>query len=202
MRALELGVGAGVTSRPAANSSNVTFGIGRTIGVHVRVEPWKWLGVRVMARWESLSVNFSEGALGLPPGTTYDEPDLDRVYLGISAEPTWYPIPALGLWAGAGLGWGRTTAQVLHASGTETAELPIRSAVFVEFPLSVGARYEVVKNWVVLNLSGHIGFLTGQSGALENPYATPGTVQRVVTVQGFPELGTSFGFLAGVGCLL
>lgn len=200
-RTVEVGLGAGVTSRPATSGS-VTYGLGRTVGLHVRTDVWRWIAARVVARWETAAVNFGEGALGLPAGTTYTEPDLNRVYLGASLEPTWYPVPTLGLWAGAGIGWGRTTAQSLYTQGAERVTLPIRSAVFIEVPLSAGIRYEFVKHWLVANLSGHVGLLSGQSGALENPYDTPGKSGRFVTAEGFPELGTSFGVLAGVGCLL
>jgi len=200
-RTVEVGFGAGVTSRPAT-SGNVTYGLARTYGAHLRVDLWKWLAARVEARWETVAVNFSEGALSMPPGTTYTEPDLDRVYLGASLEPTLYPTARLALWGGAGIGWGRTTAQSLYTHGAEQVTLPIRSSVFVEVPLSAGVRYEVIENWLVVNLSGKVGFLSDQSGNLENPYDTPGKSGRIVTAGGFPELGTSFGVLAGVGCIL
>lgn len=200
-RTVEVGFGAGVTSRPAT-SGNVTYGLARTYGAHVRVDLWKWLAARAEARWETVAVNFSDGALGLPPGTTYVEPDLDRVYLGASLEPTFHATPRLALWGGGGIGWGRTTAQSLYTHGAEQVTLPIRSSVFVEVPFSVGVRYEVIENWLVVNLSGRVGLLSDQSGDLENPYDTPGKSGRLVTAGGFPELGTSYGVLAGVGCIL
>jgi hypothetical protein len=102
-----------------------------------------------------------------------------------------------------GVGWGRTTANSLYTRGAEQIALPIRSAVFVEVPLSAGVRYEIIENWMVVNLSGQVGFLWGsQTGAMLNPFSTPGKSGSLVTVAGFPEVGTSVGFLAGVGCLL
>jgi len=201
-RAVEVGLGAGVTSRPASQSGGVSFGLGRTVSAHARVDLRDWLGARLTAQWEWVSVNLSEGALGLPPGTTYTEPDLKRVYLGASLEPTLHATERLALWLGVGIGWGRTTADPLYTQGAEQVTLPIRSAVFLEVPLSLGLRYEVIPDWLVVNLSGKVGFLSDQSGNLENPYNTPGASGKPVTAGGFPELGTSFGVLAGVGCLL
>jgi hypothetical protein len=127
---------------------------------------------------------------------------MNRVFLGATLEPTWYPTPLLALWAGVGIGWGRTTAAPLYTYGAESVALPIRSAVFIEVPLVAGVHYEVVRDWLVVNLSGHVGFPFDQSGTLENPYSTPGKSGGLVRAGGFPELGTSFGVLAGVGCLL
>jgi hypothetical protein len=127
---------------------------------------------------------------------------MHRVYLGASFEPQWHATPLLALWAGLGIAWGRTTADSLHTEGAEQVALPIRSAVFVEMPLSAGVRYEVVKDWMVVNLQGQVGFLWDQTGALLDSSATPGKTGSLVAVQGFPEVGTSVGFLAGVGCLL
>jgi hypothetical protein len=201
-RLLELGFDAGLVRR-ASQSDSIKYELSRTIGVHARVDVFRWLGARISVRWEFMPVEFRQGALGLPPGTTYSEPDLNRVYIGASFEPTWHATSLLALWGGVGVGWGRTTAESLYTQGAEQVALPIRSAVFVEMPLSAGARYEVIKDWMVVNLSGHVGFLWGdQTGALLNPYSTPGKAGGLVTVQGFPEVGTSLGFLAGVGCLL
>jgi len=199
---LELGFDTGLMRRPA-QSDTVVYGLSRTFGVHARVDVLKWLGARLAVRWEFMPVELRQGALGLPPGTTYAEPDLNRVYLGASFEPTWHATPLLALWSGLGIGWGRTTAGSLYTGGAEQIALPIRSAVFVEVPLSAGVRYEIIKNWMVVNLSGQVGFLWGnQTGAMLDPYTTPGRSGSLVTVEGFPAVGSSFGFLAGVGCLL
>jgi hypothetical protein len=201
-RLFELGFDAGVMARPAPSGS-ISYGAAPTIGVHGRAEVLKWLGARISVRWEFVPVELDTGALGLPPGTSYTEPDLNRVYLGASFEPTWHATPLLALYAGIGVGWGRTTAQALYTAGAERIAMPIRSAVFVEVPLSAGVRYEVIKDWMVVNLAGQVGGLWGdQTGRLLDPYTTPGKAGTLITVQGFPEVGRSLGVLAGVGCLL
>lgn len=201
-RLVEIGFNAGLMSRPA-QSDTIKYGLSRTIGAHARVDILKWLGARISVRWEFFPVEFNQGALGLPPGTTYTEPDLNRVYLGASFEPTWHATPLLALWAGVGVGWGRTTADSLYTDGAEQIALPIRSSVFVEVPLMAGARYEVIKDWMVVNFLGQVGGFWGdQSGTMLKPYSTPGKSGGLVTVEGFPEVGRSLGFLVGVGCLL
>jgi hypothetical protein len=198
---LELGIDAGVVSRPS-EGDRVHYSIGWAVGPHVRVDILRWLAARLQARFEGNSVSFDDGALGLPSGTHYDSPDFHRVTLGAAAEPTWTPVARLDLWIGLGIGWGRTTVGPLHTSGAESVELPIRSAVFVEFPLSVGVRYEILPRWIVLNVSGSASLLTNQSGRLEDDRDTPGASGSLVTVRGFPTLGTSFAAVAGIGVLL
>jgi opacity protein-like surface antigen len=200
-RRVELGIDGGVGNRPASSGA-VHYGVTSAFGFHARIDPLKWLGVRVVVRYESNGVSFDAGALGLPNGTTYDQSALARVYLGAAVEPTWSPVERLGLFAGLGAGWARSTAQELHTSGAEVVELPIRSSVFLEFPLSIGARYEVVRNWVMLSLAGSVGFLSNQDGKMLSSEQTPGKSGQLVTVGGFPEFGTSWNLLAGVGVLL
>jgi hypothetical protein len=90
----------------------------------------------------------------------------------------------------------------MHTTGTEQVALPTRAAVFVEVPLSLGVRYELVPDWLVANLSGSVAFPTDQSGGMLGPYHTPGKDGKFVSVGGFPELGVSWLALAGLGVLL
>lgn len=188
-------------TRPS-RSNAVHYGAAFAIGGHARVDLLDWLAARLAARIESNAVSFEDGALGLPRGTTLSQPAPSRIVLNASAEPTWSPVSRLDLYAGVGVGWGRTTAPALHATGTETLTLPSRAAVFLEVPVSLGARYEVLPNWLIATLSGSIAFLADQSGSLVSPYEAPGKSGKLVHVGGFPELGTSWALLAGLGVLL
>ncbi len=198
---VEFGADTGLIKRPASGDG-VHDGVGVVFGGHARVKVLPWLDARLGARVESAPTSFDDGALGLPRGTHLDDPSPRRVYLSLAAEPTWSPVPRLELWAGAGIAWGRTTAATLHASGNEVLTVPTRAAVFVEVPLSLGVRYEFVPHWLVVNLSVTVGFPSNQSGGLLGAYRTPGKDGTLVTVGGFPELGTSVLGLAGVGVLL
>ncbi len=191
----------GVVSRPSTGSL-VHYAPGPAVGAYARVDLLSFLAARLSARYETGGASFDDGALGLPHGTTIDEPALQRVTLDAALEPEWTPTPRLALYAGIGIGWGRTTAPALHASGAESLALPPRAAVFVETPLALGFRYEVLPNWLVVDVGGSVAFLASQSGALVSPYETPGKRGTLVTASGFPELGTSWGLLAGLGVLL
>ncbi len=192
----------GVEHRPSTGNG-VHYGTGWTIGGHLRVDIFRWLGVRFIARVEEANdVSFDDGSLGLPRGTDLDQPSLQRVLLGLSIEPTWNVTRKLDLWAGVGANWGRTIADRAAASGAQSLLLPPRAAVFVEVPFSLGARYELLDDWLVVNACGTLGLLADQSGSMISPYPTPGASGQLVTVGAFPELGTSWTFLVGVGALL
>jgi hypothetical protein len=54
----------------------------------------------------------------------------------------------------------------------------------------------------MLSLAGSVGFLSNQDGKMLSSEQTPGKSGQLVTVGGFPEFGTSWNLLAGVGVLL
>jgi hypothetical protein len=197
----EVGFDTGVVRRPA-NGDGAHDSAGALVGAHVRVKVLKYLDARIMGRVESCPFSYDDGALGLPRGTHIDQDGPRRVYLAAAAEPTWSPVRRLDLFVGVGIGWGRTLASALHASGQQTLVVPERAAVLVELPLSLGLRYELIENWLVANLAANLAFVGAQSGQLLSPYRTPGKDGALVTVGGFPEVGTSWAALAGLGILL
>jgi hypothetical protein len=194
-------VDVGVIAR-AANGNGVHDSPGFAFGGHVRGKILKWLDVRVAGRTESCPYSYDDGAFGLPSGTQIDQPGPRRIYLAAALEPNWSPIPRLELWAGVGIGWGRTVAPTMQTSGAEEVLVPTRAAVFVEVPFSLGVRYEIIPYWLVANLSASVAFPGAQSGVMLGPYHTPGKDGTLVTVGGFPELGVSWLGLAGLGVLL
>jgi hypothetical protein len=198
---VEVGADVGLIERPA-NGDGVHDSPGAVVGGHARVRVLRWLDARFATRVESAPYSYDARALGLPAGAHVGEDGPRRVHLSITAEPTWSPLPRLDLWAGVGLAWGRTTAPTLHVTGSEIAVVPTRGAVFVEVPLSLGIRYEVLPNWLVANLSVTVAFPSNQSGSMLEPYRTPGKNGTLIDVGGFPEPGTSVLGLAGLGILL
>jgi hypothetical protein len=198
----EVGFDAGLVARPASGDGPVHYPVGGTVGGHVRLEVLEWLGARLASRFEFSHASFDDGALGLPSGTSIDQPQLRRIQISLMAEPTWRPLPRLLLYVGVGGGWGRTTGERMHTSGAESVVLPSRSAVFVEFPLSVGGRFEIVKNWLVVNLQASASLLIDQSGHLLETYDTPNRAGLLTPVGPFPDQGTSFSLLTGLGLLL
>jgi hypothetical protein len=198
----EVGVDVGMIARPSSGNALVHYPTGWGAGGHVRVEILDWLGFRLATRFERAKVTFDEGALELPPGTVYNQPELKGVNIGVSLEPQWRPVPRLLLFAGLGSSWGRTIAESLHTTGAEQVVLPSRSYVFIEFPLSLGARFELIPQVLVMTLRGSASLLTDQSGRAQKPYDTPNQGGQVIEVGPFPQVGPSFSLLTGMGVLL
>ena len=198
----EVGADFGMVSRPASGDPLVHYPMGWGAGAHVRIDILDWLGARIATRFESTHAAFDEGALNLPPGTVIDQPHLRRINISLQVEPGWRPVPRLLLFVGVGAGWGRTTAESMHTTGAESVRLPSRSAVFVELPVSIGARFEIVPGLLVVNLKGSVAPVYDQSGRMLKPYDTPNKDGTMVQVGPMPELGTSFALLTGLGVLL
>lgn len=198
----EVGADIGLVARPASGDVPVHYPVGWSAGGHVRVDLLDWLGARLSARIERSHAGFDEGALGLPRGTIVDQPDLRRIGISLAFEPQWRPVPRLLLFVGLGAGWGRTTAEKLRTSGAETVTLPSRSSVFIELPVSLGGRFELIPDVLVVNLSGSASLLFDQSGRMLEPYDTPGKDGTLTTVGGFPKQGPSFSLVTGLGVLL
>jgi hypothetical protein len=201
-RLLDVGAEIGFASRPASKGP-VDYSLAMALGFHARLDILNWLAARLLVRMESQDVSFRQGALGLPPGTTYKDGALSRVSLGIAVEPTYSPFERLDLYAGAGVSWARTTADEMHAEIPEALSLPSHSSVFVEIPFSLGARYTVIPHWLTLNAAASFGIVTGQTGRLFSTYATPAGNAGIVQVGGYPAFAeTAWTFLAGAGVLL
>jgi hypothetical protein len=198
----EVGADVGLVSRPALGEGPVHYPAGWTVGGHVRVDILSWIGARLSGRVENSHSTFDDGALGLASGTRYDQPDLRRISIIGTVEPTWRVTPRLLLYVGVGAGWGRTTAEKLNTSGAESVVLPSRGAVYVEFPFSLGGRFEIVPNFLVVNLSGSASALIDQSGKMVEAYNTPNQTGLLVSVGPFPKQGPSFSLLTGLGILL
>lgn len=199
-RDVEVGVNVGMVSRPADGDA-VTYTPGLSYGGFARVEVLPWLAVRTAARIESSTASPRGGTLGIA-GAHFPDADLVRPYLSASVEPTWSPIARLGLWLGVGVGWGRTVCPSLRSVDASNVVVPSRAAVFVDFPLSLGARFEVIPDWLTLSASASVSFLSSQSGRLVEPVRTPDQTGQLATVSAFPELGSSFSALAGIAVLL
>jgi len=195
---VEVGAHAGVAVRPS-DDSDVTYAAGPTVGGHAKLIYFPWLGLRLSARHEWSSAEHEEAA---PGGTALADQALTRIVLGAAIEPTWAPVPRLEVFGGLGIGWGRTSAEPLEPVRGDRPALPRRSAVFVELPLSLGAGYEVIRDWLVVSASGSVSLLTGQSGNLLESERTPGPDGSLQVVEGLPEMGPSWALLAGLGLVL
>lgn len=198
---VEFGADTGIIRR-VANGDGVHDVPGLVVGGHARVRLLPWLAARIAGRVEWAPFSFDDGALGLPSGTQIYQSSGRRVYLSATAEPTWSPVKHIELFAGVGIAWGRTNMPPLTTSGSQVVTLPTRGAVFVEVPFSLGIRYEFLPDWLVASVSFTVGIPFSRSGALLEPYRTPGANGEPVTVGGFPESGTSLLGLAGLGVLL
>lgn len=194
----DVGAELGVASRPASGG-DVSYGAGVAYGGFVRGDIVSWLSVRFSARREQSTASLGSLAIS---GAHFDDADLGRTYLSFAVEPQWSPLPRLTLWTGLGVGWGRTACPALYSRDADNVVIPARAGAFFDFPLSLGARYEIVRDWVLLHATASGSLLAGQSGTLFAPVQIVDQAGAITTAPGFPELGASVTALLGVSVVL
>ncbi len=201
-RKVELGPHAGVEYLPASGSA-VSYGPGFAWGAHARILIAPWMGFRVSFTQSSQSVSIPDGGLGLPAGTSIDQPNLSVLLLRARIEPTWVVSPRFRLWAGVGAGWGRISAEALTTTGAEAGlHSAIRKGVMLEFAGELGASFDVIPNWLAASLLVSGGALTNQSGEVFTPSQAFTANGHRIYVEGLPHFGGSLSALLGVGVLL
>jgi hypothetical protein len=160
----------------------------------------------------------------LPPGSLCVENDSAGVCQGRTLEiepmytfafgarflPTLPLTRRLRVWAALGVGYGRmefnrmkvTEPNPLNPQQPNQYIVRDRSVAFIEFPLGGGASFEVIKDWMRINLEITGAFINNQDGtATSNVQAVDATGKKRA-IGGFPQLAGSFVQTLGVSLVL
>ncbi|RLB48288.1 MAG: hypothetical protein DRI90_25520 [Deltaproteobacteria bacterium] len=105
-------------------------------------------------------------------GTKFPETSAATFSFGVRVEPVWWLNERLRAWLSAGVGWGRLRIPVQVAVDPAVGELflPDRAFSFVEFPLGIGAGFDIIKRWLAVNYDLAVVPVTGQSGVAIEPF--------------------------------
>ncbi|MBI4702809.1 MAG: hypothetical protein HY744_16945 [Deltaproteobacteria bacterium] len=180
-RHLELGGEVVWVSRPFVQGEAATA---------VRYDPFVGFGLHL--RWELLrflrfhpylvdvhhDVRVPSGALAtaapgsVRPDATVSPSSASTYVFGARIEPTLWLSDRARAWVGAGVGWGRFEfpAVTVTEPGGAPFEVRSRSAVFVEFPISVGVAFDVVPRWLAVEYEIYGAPVVGQSGDALDPF--------------------------------
>ena len=214
-RHIEIGGDVALVARPASTLAN-----GTASGVRYRPV----IGYGVHARWELLRVlRFSayfvdaDHDLQIPPGAL-DVPD--EVVAGpreVVAEPVetiafgarFAPTLPLGerarAWVSAGIGWGRFSFGRMDISEPGAAgsyKIRERSMSFAEVPIGLGASFDLIRNWLTVEVEVSGAFTFGQGGeALEEAQAIDAAGRRR-SIGALPVIDGSFVQTLGLSLVL
>jgi opacity protein-like surface antigen len=201
-RHVDIGGGVALISRLAASSNDgVSYGTGVGFGLSARWSVVSFLRVNLYAARSVHDVHLPSHALGLPGDPT--APKLTSYSFGLRVAPTLTIGPRARAWVSAGVGWGRLEFgrfQVAQGGGSFTVRE--RAASFIEFPAGLGASFDVIPNWLAVELETTAALLTSQRGtALEKAQAIDVAGKRV-DVGAMPGVAANFVTTLGVAIIL
>ncbi len=182
------------------NGNGVSTKVGPVWGVSGRVDPYRWMALRVTVLRGDQPVVPDYGAMGVP-NTQIQQRDFQVIYWSIRMEPTWHVSPVFSLWAGAGLGWARAIVPepTIGALNWRSAD---RASVYVEGQWAVGAQYELVRNWLEIGLDLSAGALGYQHGSAHDAIQAFTPDGHMTHVGGYPYFRHKVQALFGVGVIL
>jgi hypothetical protein len=146
--------------------------------------------------------------VALPPGALGQsgEISLDSVStysFGARLSPTIPWSARARSWISVGGGWGRLEFGKMRVTeGASAFTVKERSASFVEIPLGLGTSFDIIPNWLSIELEVTGAFALGQEGdALREVQAIDAQGRRRA-VSGFPELDATFVQTLGLSLIL
>ena len=198
-RHLTLSVVAG-TWLHTLNGKGASTSAGPVWGVSGRVDPYRWLGIRVSILRGNQPESPDYGGLGVP-NTQISQPDFQIIYWSIRIEPTWHVSRNLSLWAGPGLGWARAIVPEPKVGNSNwiTAD---RACVYVEGQWALGAEYELLRDWLMLSVDLSAGALGYQHGSAHDPIQAFTPEGHMTHVGGYPNFARKYQALFGLGVIL
>ncbi len=168
-------------------------------GFSGRIDPYDWLGVRLSILRGNQPVTPAASAF-VRPGVQIEQPHFKVIYWSIRMEPTWHVTRDFSLWAGVGLAWAR--ALVPQPSTSDVLRSADRACVYIEGQWALGAQYELVRDWIMLDLDLSTGALGYQKGSAHDPLQAFTSDGHRTHIGGYPYFSRKLQALFGVGVIL
>lgn len=182
------------------NGSGASTRVGPVWGASARVEPYRWLGLRVTVLRGNQPVSVDMGALGVP-NTQIQQPHFQIIHWTLRMEATWHVNQALSLWMGPGLAWARAIVPE-PTIGTLNWQSVDRACVYLEGQWAIGAEYEVLRDWLRLGIDLSAGAIGYQSGSAHDSMQAFTPDGHMMHVGGYPDFSRKVQALFGVGVIL
>jgi len=169
-------------------------------GASGRVEPYRWLGIRVTILRGNQSVTPNYGALGVP-GVQIEQADFEFIHWSIRLEPTWNVTQRFALWAGPGLGWARAIVPEPKVGNLNWISED-RACVYVDAEFAVGGHYELLRDWITLNLELSGSSLGHQQGSAHEAVQAFTPDGHMTHIGAYPNFSHKVQGLFGIGVIL
>lgn len=169
-RHVELGLGAALVARPASDPSGIRYMPALGVDVHARWDVFRWLRFNVYFVSAVHGLRAPFGALGPAGDVTGEEggtaPTVDTLAFGARLAPTLPLSERARSWIGVGIGYGRFSfdRMTIREPGLDPYEVRERGLSFAEVPLSLGASYDVIRDWLTIEVEVSAAVAVGQDG--------------------------------------
>jgi hypothetical protein len=172
-------------------------------GIHLGWQVLRYLHFSGYFIGAAHELDLPRGALGVMGTMTHDKAVHTYVF-GARVMPTYPFTERFRVWLSAGAGWGRISYPRIEVREGSHPPFSIyeRDAFLVEFPMGIGATYELIPRWLNLEL-GFTGapLLSQQGDALEKTQTIDyGGHKR--TIGPLPKLDASFVQTFGLSLIL
>ena len=206
-RHIDFGVDAAFVFRFAENASvgtgaNPSYEPALGFGVHGRIMLARYLGFTGYFVDSSHTVSLPSGSLGLQG--QLDTAKLDTYAFGARLTPT-YPInERLRVWLTAGFGWGRLELRRMEVTppGQSSYVVRERADSFLEVPFGIGGSYDVIRNWLALDLESTVSIASDQQDESWASMQAVDASGRRVAVGPMPPISASFVQTLGFSLIL
>ncbi len=212
-RHIEVGADFAFVIRPFA-AAEIDNGVGYdpapAWGLHLRWRIASFLRFHAYFVDAHHNLQIPQGALvaktarSISPDATIDEASVTTFVFGARLAPTWEITDRLRAWIGAGVGWGRFEfpVMVVRERNDVTYQVRARDGVFVEFPISIGASFDIIERWLAIELEATGAPITGQSGDAHATVQAVDADGNLVDVGGFGAIQASFVNTIGLSLIL
>lgn len=205
-RHLDVGLAVALVERitegqTAAGPTNFRYPAAVGVGLSARIDVWKYLRANIYVVRSATSTDLAVGALGLSgdPGQVA----LTSYALGLRLSPTLRWGPRARTWLSVGAGWGRMEmGRIDVASGGSSYIVRERAFSFVEFPMGIGTSFDIIKNWLTVEIEAMGAFHAAERGtALRTGQTINPSGERTI-VDPFPEITATFVQTIGLALVL
>ncbi|AUX47260.1 hypothetical protein SOCE26_087780 [Sorangium cellulosum] len=175
-RHIEVGGDLALVSRTVATETDgeptrVHYRPALGLGVHARWEIMRFLRFSAFLVHAEHELALAPGALGLPGVLTGDRgdgeaPSVRTIALGGRLAPTLSLSERARSWLSIGIGYDRFDFERMTVldPGKGAFTVRERGASFVEVPIGVGMSFDLIRNWLTIELESSGAFLLGRGG--------------------------------------
>lgn len=206
-RTLELGADVALVFRPASlgaddQPSTIRYEPAIGFGFHARWEIFRYLRFNAYLLGASHGLRVPDGALGQPGAVESDA--VDTFTFGARLAPTLPLGDRARCWASLGIGYGRFNypRMTIHEPGMDPYQVRERAMSFMDIPAGIGVSYDVIRDWLTVELEVLGSLALGQEGESVRGAQAIDALGHKRSIGGLPLIDASFVQTLGLSIIL